>query len=169
MRPVGILLSDLFDEREFLYPYYRVQEAGYTPIVIGPEAREYKAKSGFSWKAEMGAKEAMGMEVAGLLIPGGFAPDYLRRSPEVLALVRRVGEEGKPIGAICHAGWVLISAGLVRGRRVTGFSSIRDDLENAGGLYQESGVVVDGNLVTAQGPKDLPGFLLAFLELLAKG
>lgn len=167
MKRVGILLADLFDEREFLYPYYRVQEAAYTPVVIGPEAREYRAKTGFSWKAEVSAREAP--ELAGLLIPGGFAPDYLRRSPEVLALVRRVAEEGRPLGAICHAGWVLISAGLVRGRRVTGFSSIRDDLENAGGLYQEAGVVVDGNLVTAQGPKDLPGFVLAFLELLAKG
>ncbi|WP_298631252.1 type 1 glutamine amidotransferase domain-containing protein [uncultured Thermus sp.] len=167
MRRVGILLADLFDEREFLYPYYRVQEAGYTPLVIGPDVREYRAKSGFAWKAEVAAREVG--EVAGLLIPGGFAPDYLRRSPEVLALVRRVAEEGRPIGAICHAGWVLISAGLVRGRRVTGFASIRHDLENAGGLYQEAGVVVDGNLVTAQGPKDLPGFLRAFLELLAKG
>lgn len=167
MKRVGILLADLFDEREFLYPYYRVQEAAYTPVVIGPEAREYRAKTGFSWKAEVSAREVP--ELAGLLIPGGFAPDYLRRSPEVLALVRRVAEEGRPLGAICHAGWVLISAGLVRGRRVTGFSSIRDDLENAGGLYQEAGVVVDGNLVTAQGPKDLPGFVLAFLELLAKG
>ncbi|MFD3006571.1 type 1 glutamine amidotransferase domain-containing protein [Thermus tengchongensis] len=164
MERIGILLADLFDEREFLYPYYRVQEAGYTPVVLGPEAREYRAKSGFSWKAEAGAQEAP--ELRGLLIPGGFAPDYLRRSPEVLSLVRRVAEEGKPIGAICHAGWVLVSAGLVRGRRVTGFPSIRDDLENAGGLYQEAGVVVDGNLVTAQGPKDLPGFMRAFLDLL---
>lgn len=164
MERIGILLADLFDEREFLYPYYRVQEAGYAPVVIGPEAREYRAKSGFAWRAEVGAKEAP--EVVGLLIPGGFAPDYLRRSPEVLALVRRVAEEGKPIGAICHAGWVLVSAGLLRGRRVTGFFSIRDDLVNAGGLYQEAGVVVDGNLVTAQGPKDLPGFVRAFLERL---
>ncbi|WP_038040854.1 type 1 glutamine amidotransferase domain-containing protein [Thermus tengchongensis] len=164
MERIGILLADLFDEREFLYPYYRVQEAGYTPVVLGPEAREYRAKSGLSWKAEAGAQEAPALR--GLLIPGGFAPDYLRRSPEVLSLVRRVAEEGKPIGAICHAGWVLVSAGLVRGRRVTGFPSIRDDLENAGGLYQEAGVVVDGNLVTAQGPKDLPGFMRAFLDLL---
>ncbi|TBH17598.1 type 1 glutamine amidotransferase domain-containing protein [Thermus thermamylovorans] len=164
MERIGILLADLFDEREFLYPYYRVQEAGYRPLVIGPEAREYRAKSGFAWKADLSAKEAP--ELGGLLIPGGFAPDYLRRSPEVLSLVRRVAGEGKPLGAICHAGWVLISAGLVRGRRVTGFRSIRDDLTNAGGLYREEGVVVDGNLVTAQGPQDLPGFMRAFLELL---
>ncbi|GAA5334132.1 MULTISPECIES: type 1 glutamine amidotransferase domain-containing protein [Thermus] len=164
MRRIGILLADLFDEREFLYPYYRVQEAGYTPVVLGLEAREYRAKSGFGWKADLAAGEAP--ELAGLLIPGGFAPDYLRRSEAVLALVRKVAEEGKPLGAICHAGWVLISAGVVRGRRVTGFASIRDDLVNAGGLYQEEGVVVDGNLVTAQGPKDLPGFMRAFLGLL---
>lgn len=102
----------------------------------------------------------------GLLIPGGFAPDYLRRSPDVLALVRHLDGEGRPIRAICHAGWVLISAKVVKGRRVTGFFSIRDDLENAGGLYQEAGVVVDGHLVTAQGPKDLPQFMGAFLSLL---
>ncbi|WP_243093524.1 type 1 glutamine amidotransferase domain-containing protein [Thermus thalpophilus] len=164
MKRIGILLADLFDEREFLYPYYRVLEAGYLPVVLGPEAREYRAKSGFAWKAELGAAEAP--ELAGLLIPGGFAPDYLRRSPAVLDLVRRVAEAGKPLGAICHAGWVLIGAGLVRGKRVTGFASIRDDLVNAGGLYQEEGVVVDGTLVTAQGPKDLPEFMRAFLRLL---
>ncbi len=164
MRRIGILLADLFDERELIYPYYRVQEAGFAPLVIGPEAREYRAKSGLAWRAEVAPKEAG--ELWGLLIPGGFAPDYLRRSPEVLALVRGVAEANRPLGAICHAGWVLISAGLVRGRRVTGFPSIRDDLENAGGLYQETGVVVDGNLVTAQGPKDLPAFMEAFLKLL---
>ncbi len=164
MERIGILLADLFDEREFLYPYYRLLEAGFSPLVIGPEAREYRAKSGLAWKAEATPKEAG--ELKGLLIPGGFAPDYLRRSPEVLALVRGMGEAGRPMGAICHGPWVLISAGLVRGRKVTGFFSIRDDLLNAGGLYQEAGVVVDGSLVTAQGPKDLPAFMAAFLSLL---
>lgn len=164
MRRIGILLADLFDEREFLYPYYRLLEAGFSPLVIGPEAKEYRGKSGLAWKAEVTPKEAG--ELQGLLIPGGFAPDYLRRSPEVLALVRGIGEAGKPMGAICHGPWVLISAGLVRGRKVTGFFSIRDDLLNAGGLYQEAGVVVDGPLVTAQGPKDLPAFMAAFLRLL---
>lgn len=164
MKRIGILLADLFDEREFIYPYYRLLEAGHQAVVVGPEAREYRAKSGLAWKAEVSAKEALPLD--GLLIPGGFAPDYLRRSPDVLALVRHLDGEGRPIGAICHAGWVLISAKVVKGRRVTGFFSIRDDLENAGGLYQEAGVVVDGHLVTAQGPKDLPQFMGAFLSLL---
>jgi protease I len=164
VKRIGILLADLFDEREFIYPYYRVLEAGHQAVVVGPEAREYRAKSGFAWKAEVPAREALPLD--GLLIPGGFAPDYLRRSPEVLALVRHLDGERKPIGAICHAGWVLISAQAVRGRKVTGFPSIRDDLVNAGGLYQEAGVVVDGHLVTAQGPKDLPQFMRAFLGLL---
>jgi len=164
VKRIGILLADLFDEREFIYPYYRVLEAGHQAVVVGPEAREYRAKSGFAWKAEVSAREAPPLD--GLLIPGGFAPDYLRRSPEVLALVRHLDGERKPIGAICHAGWVLISAQAVGGRKVTGFPSIRDDLVNAGGLYQEAGVVVDGHLVTAQGPKDLPQFMRAFLGLL---
>ncbi len=163
MRRVGILLADLFDEREFLYPYYRVQEAGHAPVVIGLEAREYRAKSGFAWKAEVGPKEAG--ELAALLIPGGFAPDYLRRSSRSWPWSGRWRKRGSPWGPSA-TGPVLVSAGVVRGRKVTGFFSIRDDLVNAGGLYQEEGVVVDGNLVTAQGPKDLPAFMRAFLRLL---
>ena len=164
MKRIGILLADLFDEREFIYPYYRVLEAGHRAVVVGPEAREYRGKSGLAWKAEGSAQEALPLD--GLLIPGGFAPDYLRRSPEVLALVRNLDAQRRPLGAICHAGWVLISAKVVKGRKVTGFASIREDLENAGGLYQEAGVVVEGHLVTAQGPKDLPQFMGAFLSLL---
>ncbi len=164
MKRIGILLADLFDEREFIYPYYRVLEAGHQAVVVGPEAREYRGKSGLAWKAEVSAQEALPLD--GLLIPGGFAPDYLRRSPEVLALVRTLDAQRRPLGAICHAGWVLISAKVVKGRKVTGFASIREDLENAGGLYQEAGVVVEGHLVTAQGPKDLPQFMGAFLSLL---
>ncbi|MCH1927270.1 DJ-1/PfpI family protein, partial [Shewanella sp. C31] len=84
MERIGILLADLFDEREFLYPYYRLLEAGYAPVVVGPEAKEYRAKSGFAWRADLGAQEVP--ELQGLLVPGGFAPDYLRRSPQILAL-----------------------------------------------------------------------------------
>ncbi|MGQ9511540.1 MAG: type 1 glutamine amidotransferase domain-containing protein [Thermaceae bacterium] len=163
MKRIGILLADLFDEREFIYPYYRVLEAGHQAVVVGPKDGEYRGKSGLPWRVDLPAKEAHPLD--GLLIPGGFAPDYLRRSPEVLELVRSLDRQERPIGAICHGGWVLISAHVVKGRRVTGFFSIRDDLENAGGLYQEEGVVVDGHLVTAQGPRDLPQFMRAFLSL----
>ncbi len=161
---VGILLEELFDEREFIYPYYRVQESGLEPLVIGPESRAYKAKSGWLARASAAAHEIKASELAGLLIPGGYAPDRLRRSEDVLDLVRAVDADKKPLAAICHAGWVLISAGVIRGRRLTGYHSIKDDLINAGADYVDEPLVVSGNLVTSRGPADLPVWVRAFVE-----
>lgn len=164
---IGILIAKLFDEQEFIYPYYRVQEAGFGVVVIGSEeGGSYRSKAGFTTSSDA---EAAGFDVdgiAGLIVPGGFAPDYMRRDPEMLGLVSDVDRAGKPLGAICHAGWVLVSAGVATGRRLTGYHSTRDDLENAGAEYSEERVVVDGNLVTAQHYTDLPGFTRAFLDLL---
>ena len=166
MKQVAILIEDLFDEREFIYPYYRVMEAGFRPLVVGPEARVYKGKTGLSWKADAAASEVAADDLVGLLIPGGYAPDRLRRHEAVLELVRAVDRAKKPLGAICHAGWVLISAGVVKGRRLTGYFSIKDDLVNAGAIYLDEAPVVDGNLVTARDPGDLPVWLGPFLKLL---
>jgi protease I len=163
MKQVAILIEDLFDEREFIYPYYRVQEAGYKPLVLGPEARIYKGKTGLGWKADAAAGEVPADDLAGLLIPGGYAPDRLRRSEAVLELVRALDAAKKPLGAVCHAGWVLISAGVVRGRRLTGYPSIKDDLKNAGAIYLDEAPVVDENLITARGPADLPAWMQAFV------
>ena len=163
---IGILIEDTFDEQEFIYPYYRVQEAGMEVVVIGPEAGEpYVSKAGFSYEADKGIAEVGEADLAGLIIPGGFAPDRMRRHKAMLELVKAVDDAGKPLGAICHAGWVLISAGVAKGRTLTGFSSTRDDLVNAGADYREDRVVVDKNLVTAQHYKDLPGFMAAYLKL----
>lgn len=162
---LGILIEDIFDEQEFIYPFYRLQEAGFTPLIIGPETRRYRSKAGFEVKAEVAATELESDSLAGLIIPGGYAPDRIRRHPAMLALVRGVNDAHKPIGAICHAGWVIISAKIVKGRRVTGHPSTRDDLENAGALYQTARVVTDGKLVTAQHYQDLPEFMAAFLAL----
>lgn len=162
---LGILIEDIFDEQEFIYPFYRLQEAGFTPLIIGPETRRYRSKAGFEVKAEIAATDLDSDALAGLIIPGGYAPDRIRRHPAMLALVRGVNDAHKPIGAICHAGWVIISAKIVKGRRVTGHPSTRDDLENAGALYQTARVVTDGKLVTAQHYQDLPEFMAAFLAL----
>jgi protease I len=163
---IGILIEDTFDEQEFIYPYYRVQEAGMGVVVIGPEAGEpYVSKAGFSYEADKGIGDVSEAELAGLIIPGGFAPDRMRRHRAMLELVKAVDDAGKPLGAICHAGWVLISAGVAKGRTLTGFSSTRDDLVNAGADYREDRVVVDKHLVTAQHYKDLPGFMAAYLKL----
>lgn len=158
----GILLEEVFDEREFIYPYFRVQEDGLEPLVIGPESRAYKAKSGWLARAEVAAHEVDPRDLAGLIIPGGYAPDRLRRSKEVLELVRAIDEAGKPLAAICHAGWVLISAGVIRGRRLTGYHSIKDDLINAGAEYVDEPLVISGNLITSRGPADLPVWVRAF-------
>ena len=163
MKQVAILIEDLFDEREFIYPYYRVMEAGFRPLVVGPEARVYKGKAGLSWRADAAAAEVAADDLAGLLIPGGYAPDRLRRHEAVLELVRAVDRAKKPLGAICHAGWVLISAGVVRDRRLTGYFSIKDDLKNAGAIYLDEAPVVDENLITARGPADLPAWMQAFV------
>ncbi|HGY10020.1 MAG TPA: type 1 glutamine amidotransferase [Oceanithermus profundus] len=161
---VGILLEELFDEREFIYPYYRVQEAGLTPLVIGTESRAYKAKSGWMARASVAAHEVDAGALAGLVIPGGYAPDRLRRSFDVLELVRAIDRANKPLAAICHAGWVLISAGVVRGRRLTGYFSIKDDLTNAGAEYVDEPLVVSGNLITSRGPDELPLWARAFVD-----
>jgi protease I len=104
----------------------------------------------------------------GVLLPGGFMPDKLRRDPLVLKLVRSFHEDGKLVAAICHGGWIAISAGIYRGKRVTGSPGIKDDLENAGALWEDAPVVVDGNLVSSRKPDDLPLFVPAMLDVLAK-
>lgn len=164
-RRIAIFIEDHFDEQEFIYPLYRVQEADFEPLVIAPEAKTYTSKVGFTKKADIAADDISAAELAGLIIPGGYAPDRMRRHASMLRLVRELNEAGKPIGSICHAGWVIISARIVKGRRLTGHSSTRDDLENAGAIYLEDRVVVDGNLVTAQHYIDLPDFTKAFLNL----
>jgi len=161
---VGILLEEVFDEREFIYPYFRVQEDGLEPVVIGPESRAYKAKSGWMARADVAAGEIKASELAGLIIPGGYAPDRLRRSQEVLELVRAIDAAEKPLAAICHAGWVLISAGVIKNRRLTGYHSIKDDLVNAGADYVDEPLVISGNLITSRGPADLPVWVRAFVE-----
>ncbi len=163
---VAILVDDLYDEREFVYPYYRLQEEGYDVEVVAYQAKEYRSKSGMKVKAEKGVQEVSPDRYDALVIPGGYAPDRLRRYPEILKFVREMDERGKPIAAICHAGWVLISAGIVKGRRVTGFFSIKDDLTNAGAEYVDEPVVVDGNLITSRDPRDLKVWMKEFIKVL---
>lgn len=165
-RQIGILIADLFDEQEFIYPFYRVQEAGFAVTVVGSQAdHTYRSKAGFAKAADVAAADVDPASLDGLIVPGGFAPDYMRRDKSMLSLVGAINDAGKPLGAICHAGWVLISAGVAQGRRLTGYSSTRDDLVNAGASYSEERVVTDGNLVTAQHYIDLPEFTAAFVRV----
>ena len=166
-KTVAILVEDVYQEMEVWYPAYRLREAGYRTLFIGTGKPEYKSKLGYPCKAEGDIKEVHEKDFVGLIVPGGFAPDYLRRSPEVLEFVAAMDKAGKPIGSICHAAWVLCSAGILKVRQATCFFAIKDDVINAGAKYIDQEVVVDRNLVTSRKPDDLPAFMREYLKALA--
>lgn len=155
---VAILIENLYQEMEFWCPYYRLQEAGTQVVIIGPETREYKSKLGYPVQAERAAKDVKADDFDAVVIPGGYAPDMMRRSQAMVDLVRDVFSQGKIVAAICHAGWMLCSADIIKGKRVTSFFSIQDDMKNAGAEWIDQVVVRDGNLITSRIPSDLPAF-----------
>ncbi len=165
MMKAAVLIEDLFDERELIYPLYRLQELGFQVDVVGPEVKEYKGKSGLILKATKDVRSALQEEYLVVWIPGGYAPDRLRRSKEIIQFVRKTAERGV-VAAVCHAPWLLVSAGLAKGRRLTGFFSIHDDLRNAGAILVDASFVRDGNIVTGTGPEAMPGMFKLILEAL---
>lgn len=166
MSKVAVLVAEMYNEFELWYPYYRLIEAGYEPVLVGPDRVVYSSKAGLPAAAAVAARDASADDFAGLIVPGGYAPDHMRRDPALVDLVKQICEAGKPVAAICHAGWVLASAEVVSGRRVTSFFAIKDDLIHAGAEWEDAEVVVDGNLITSRTPDDLPAFMKAFLGAL---
>lgn len=165
---IVLFVETLYNDREFWYPYYRLKEAGAQVCVVGPEAGgHYSGQYGIPIKADKGVRDISPGEFHGLVIPGGYAPDHMRRHPPMVKLVRDFHEAGKLVAAICHGGWMLASADILRGRKVTAFSSIKDDLVHAGATFVDQEVVVDGNLVTSRRPDDLPAFMREILKKLA--
>jgi len=155
---VAILLEKMYEDPEFWYPYYRFQEAGAWVTAVAPEAGQYPSKYGYPARAELAAAEARASDYDAVIVPGGYSPDHMRRSPALVDFLRQAFKEGKVIAAICHGPWMLASIGAVGGRRVTGFYSIKDDLVNAGGEFVDREVVSDGNIITSRTPVDLPAF-----------
>ncbi len=168
MKKALMFIGPIFDEFEFIYPYYRLQEAGYKVDVAGEKTGEYKGKTGLAARANITFKEAKEADYDTLVIPGGYAPDKVRREKEALDLVRAFHKSGKPIAMICHAGWVGASAGVMKGVRVTSSPGIKDDLTNAGAQWEDSEVVGDQGFVTSRAPDDLPAFMKALLNELGK-
>lgn len=163
-KTVVILVEDVYQEMELYYPYYRLKEEEATVILAGPEAgKTYKSKLGYPAQSDKAASDIDPAQVDGIVIPGGYAPDRMRRHPAMLSLVREVYEAGKPVAAICHAPWVTISAGVMKGTTSTSFIAIKDDVLNAGSEWIDADVVVDGNLITSRTPDDLPAFMKAFI------
>lgn len=153
-----VLVEQHYEDLELWYPRIRLEEEGMNVVVAGPEKITYHGKHGYPCLPDITIDEISTEDYDGLLIPGGWAPDRLRRLPRVLDIVREFERDGKTIGIICHAGWVPISAGILKNRKVTGVSAIRDDLVNAGATYVDMSVVIDGNLVSSRTPADLPDF-----------
>ena len=164
---VIILVEEMYNEFEFWYPLYRLREAGVEVVVVGSgSADTYKSKYGLPCKVDTSADQVSGTDFDGIIFPGGYAPDHMRRYPLMVKLVKDLFEAEKVVAAICHAGWMLASAEIVEGRTVTGFFAIKDDLIHAGANYVDQEVVVDGNLITSRTPDDLPAFMRAILEAL---
>lgn len=165
-KKILLLVEELFEDLEFHYPKIRLEEEGIKVVVAGPEKRIYHGKKGLPAEPDMAFSQVNPDEYNGVVIPGGFAPDKLRRYPEVLDLLKRYDKEKKLIAFICHAGWVLISAKILKGRKATSFSAIKDDMVNAGTDWEDAAVVIDGNLVSSRTPADLGEFCKGILKIL---
>jgi protease I len=164
-----MFVDDIYEDLELWYPKLRLAEAGMEVVVAGPEAgRQYSGKHGYPCRSDAAIGEVHAAQFDGVVIPGGFMPDKLRRDPRVLRLVRDFASASKLVAAICHGGWIAISAGVYRGVRVTGSPGIKDDLVNAGAIWEDASVVVDRHFVSSRKPDDLPDFCRAVIEILAR-
>ncbi|MFD2658067.1 type 1 glutamine amidotransferase domain-containing protein [Gracilibacillus thailandensis] len=167
-KKVIALVDEDFEDLELWYPVLRLREEGATVHLVGKEANQkYIGKYGVPAESKYAFSDINAEDYDGILVPGGWAPDKLRRFPEVLEMVRSMDQAKKPIGQICHAGWVLISAGILRGKKVTSTPGIKDDMTNAGGLWSDEPVVTDGHLISSRRPPDLPPYVKAYADYLA--
>ncbi len=166
---VAILAENMYQELELWYPLLRLREAGAETFVVGTgSADTYTSKVGYPVQVDAVADQVRAADVDAVIIPGGYAPDLMRRYPAMVNLVREAFEQGKVVAAICHAGWMLASAGVLKGKRATCFFAIKDDVINAGAEYVDAEVVRDGNLITSRMPADLPAFCRAIIAALSE-
>lgn len=168
-KKIAILAEENYEDLELWYPLLRMREAGAEVSVIGMTGAEtYQSKHGYPIRVTVAASAALEVDFDAVIIPGGYAPDRMRRHPPMLDLVRRVFERDGIVAMICHAGWVPISAGIVKGRKVTSTPAIKDDLINAGAQWIDLEAVRDGNLISSRGPDDLPAFCQAIIAALIR-
>ena len=162
---VAVLVEQQYQEMEVWYPVYRLREAGCKVTLIGPEAGQtYPSKLGYPAKSDKAAADVSANDFDAVVIPGGFAPDFIRRTDAMIRLVSDMAEQGKIVAAICHGPWVLCSTQALKGKKATCFFAIKDDVSNAGGKYVDAEVVRDGNLITSRKPDDLPAFLQTIIQ-----
>lgn len=164
-----MFVGDIYEDLEVWYPKLRMMEAGAEVVLAGPEGGvTYTGKNGYPCKSDAAISDMDSADFVGVIVPGGFMPDKLRREAKVLELVREFDRAQKLIAAVCHGGWIPISAGVYRGVRVTGSLGIKDDLVNAGALWEDAPVVVDRHFVSSRKPDDLPDFCRGILQVLSR-
>ncbi len=166
---IAILAEDIYEDLELWYPLLRMKEEGAEVKVIGTgSASQYTGKHGLPVQVDLPADQARADDFDAVIVPGGYAPDRMRRYESVLKFVREAFEKGKVVASICHGPWVLISAGILKGRTATCFFAIKDDVINAGASYVDREVVRDGNLITSRMPADLPAFCREIIQALSE-
>jgi protease I len=165
---IAVLAEELFEDLELWYPLIRMREAGADVTVVGTsKGATYHGKHGMPVQTDVASKDVAPEDFDAVIIPGGYAPDQMRRHQATLDLVLGIFERGGVVAMICHAGWVPISAGIVEGKRATSFYAIKDDMVNAGAIWEDKAVVRDGNLISSRTPDDLPAFCPAIIDALA--
>jgi len=167
VKKAAVLVDQMYQVLEVWYPYYRLIEAGLEVDIVAAEAKkQYLSKEGYPCISDVAAKDVVAGDYDCLIVPGGYAPDYMRRSRAVINFANDMVDAGKVIAAICHGGWLLCSTKIYKGKKATCFMAIKDDIINAGAEYVDEECVVDGNLITSRKPDDLPAFCTAILKAL---
>jgi protease I len=169
MKKVVVFLEKMVEDSEFQYPYMRLQEEGFDVISVAPEKKTYQGKGGQSFAADKSFDDIKNQVFDVVFIPGGYAPDMLRRDQGIVDFVKQHHEAGKIIASVCHGPWLMISAGIVKDKKVTGFHAIKDDLINAGAVYEGKDWVEDGNLITSTNPKTMLPMMKRLVEMLKQG
>ena len=168
-KKIAIMVDEMYQVLEVWYPYYRLKETGLdVDFVAGEAKKEYHSKEGYPCMSDISAKAANADDYDCMIVPGGFARDFMRRNEEVVKFANDMVDAGKVIAAICHGGWLLCSTNVYKGKKATCFMAIKDDIKNAGAQYVDDECVVDGNLITSRKPDDLPAFCTAILKALGK-
>ncbi len=165
-KTIAVLVEQLYEDLELWYPVLRFREAGAEVAIVGTGKDSYPSKHGYPCQPTVQVQQVQAPDFDAVIIPGGYAPDHMRRCPEMIDFVRQLAEQQKVVAAICHGGWLLCSVRCLDGRQVTGFHAIRDDLENAGATYLDAEVVRDGFLITSRVPSDLPAFCRTIIAAL---
>lgn len=165
LKRIAILVEDFYQILEVWYPFYRLKEEGFDVYFVGSGTKkQYPSKEGYPADVHLSIAQAKPQDFDAVIIPGGWAPDFLRRHKRIVQFVRDLYTKKKIVASICHGGWLLVSAGILKGKKATSFFAIKDDLVSAGAIFQDKDVVIDGNLITSRKPDDLPYFVQAIIK-----